>query len=340
MQLFYTFILLCFFVKTAAQDIQICNWQDDKKSAVVLTFDDWLPGHEKIVVPMLVQRQIPATFFVTTQTTKWNKNAFKIMQLAQDNGSEIANHTLTHPDLTAIDFKLAKKEINDARKLIMDSVPGAECLTFAYPMGTKNPELIAEIAKTHIAARAVSQFSESAINYNFAPAPTDYYKINTVRVWRIVTPQKIASWLDYSISGGGMLTFMLHSIYNDTIPQGWDAMHESFLSEVLDTLKAKQNQIWVTTFAKAVKYHQEKNASKIELISNNSKGFEFKLTCPLDGTIYHQTLTLRFKKEPNISLLIEQNGKLIPFKTISDGNWVLVNVVPSTEKIVVSYLTK
>ena len=336
MQLFYTFILLAIFFRVDAQDIQICNWQDDKKSAVVLTFDDWLPGHEKIVVPLLIKRQIPATFFVTTQAATWNKNAFKTMRLAQANGSEIANHTLTHPDLTAIDFKLAKKEINDARKLIMDSVPGAECLTFAYPMGTKNPELITEISKTHIAARAVSQFSESGINYNFAPSPIDYYKINTVRVWRIVTSQKIASWLDYSISGGGMVTFMMHSIYNDTIAQGWDAIHESFLSEILDTLQAKEKQIWVTTFANAVKYHQEKSASKIEVISNTSSALEFKLTCPLDSKIYNQPLTLKLEKTAKISK-ITQNGKSIPFKVTADGKWILFDVVPSQKTVLANH---
>jgi len=132
-----------------------------------MTFDDWLEGQEEIIVPELIKRKLPATMFVTVQVGNWRKTAFPVMRLAHANGIEIANHTITHPSLTDIPFAKAKIEIDSARKVIMDSVPGAQCLTFAYPMGTKNPEVIRWIEREHIAARAVNAADEKGIKYDF-----------------------------------------------------------------------------------------------------------------------------------------------------------------------------
>jgi len=50
----------------------ICNWDNDKKAAIVLTFDDWSPGHYPIVVPELKSRNLNATFFVMNTTASYS----------------------------------------------------------------------------------------------------------------------------------------------------------------------------------------------------------------------------------------------------------------------------
>ncbi len=316
----------------AAQDLEITNWLDNKQCAVVMTFDDWLEGHEKIVVSALIEKKLSATFFVTLQGAQWKRNFFDQMRLAQENGSEIANHTITHPSLTAVSLEKAKVEIDSARKIIMDSVPGAECLTFAYPMGTWNPDIIDLLKREHIGARGVNQFNENGIHYDFASDSVDYFRISTVRVWHIVTLDKIAQWVDYAAKGGGMLTFMMHSVYNDNIAKGWDAMPEEFLTGMLDTLKSRQNKAWVTTFANAIKYHREKKASEIEFLGEKKGVKSYRLISTLNSEIYNQPLTLKMQK-PTGAFVIHQGKKKMDYTISEDGLWIFFNVVPGNKEI-------
>ncbi|MCX6181102.1 MAG: polysaccharide deacetylase family protein [Bacteroidetes bacterium] len=331
----FLFLLLSVSTNLLFGQIEVTNWYDDKKCAVVMTFDDWLEGHEKIVVPAIVKRKLPATFFVSVQGAKWRRDFFDQMRVAQANGSEIANHTITHPSLPSISLEKAKAEIDDARKIIMDSVPGAECLTFAYPMGTKSNEVIDMVKKEHIAARTVNPFNENNISYDFVLDSLDYYRISTVRVWHIVTLEKIVQWLDYAEAGGGMLTFMMHSVYNDKIEKGWDAMPEEFLTGMLDTLKSREDSIWITALASAVKYHQEKKACTIKILKEEKSKMEFILESPLDPLIYNQKLTIKMRN-PDCHMEIRQDGLKVDFTFSANGEWVYANVLPG-KKIKVKY---
>ena len=310
----------------AAQEVVIANWYDDKAGAVVMTFDDWLEGHEKIVVPELIKRKLPATFFVAIQNTKLRRTSYEVMREAQAAGSEIANHTMTHPSLPALSLEAAKIEIDEARQTIIDSVPGAQCLTFAYPMGTKNPEIIAMVQRQHIGARSVALVDERNISYDFASDSSDYFKIGTVRVWHIVTLEKIAQWLDYTVKGGGLLTFMVHSVYNENVEKGWDAMPQEYLCAMMDTLKSRKDILWVCTFAAAVKYHQEKMQTEVKLLKERKGVCTFSLQSPLDASIYNQELTLKIQKTVGITK-IKQGFRNVDFRYSEDGKWILFNVL-------------
>jgi len=249
-----------------SQDLTICNWKGGKKAAVVLTFDDWLEGHEKIAVPMLIEKHVPATFFITLNNVSRTKENIAVLNKAQSKGLEITNHTVSHPDLTSIPIAKAKEEIETTRDFILDSVSGGKSLTFAYPMGTKNIEVIDHLKKNHIGARGVSAANEGALKYDFVVTEDDYYRIKTLRVWRILSQSKVGKWMSYVKKEGGLLTFMIHSVYNDTVSKGWDAMPEEFLSNMLDTLNSHKKDIWICTFEDAIQYHREKANARIEVL--------------------------------------------------------------------------
>ncbi len=331
-----TLLFLLFYSVSFTQDIQITNWYNNKKCAVVMTFDDWLEGQEKIIVPELIKRKLTATMFVTVQVANWRKTAFPVMRLAHANGIEIANHTITHPSLTNIPFEKVKIEIDSARKVIMDSVPGAQCLTFAYPMGTKNPEVIRWIEREHIAARSVSAADEKFINYNFDLDSADYFKIPTARIWNIITLEKVSKWLTYAENGGGLLTFMMHSVYNNEIEKGWDAMPEDYMLAMMDTLKSREDSIWVTTLESAVKYHKEKKASSVKILKDKKGKMEISIECPLDSKIFNHELTVKMKKKAK-NMIVARDITNIKFTESVDGQWIYFNVLPGKEKLIVTY---
>ena len=96
-RLFLLLLLLTGFIQFVQAQVPggVCNWDNDKKAAIVLTFDDWSPGHSPIVVPELQSRGLNATFFVmnTTASYSWPQ-----IIAAAGNGNEIGNHTKTHPN--------------------------------------------------------------------------------------------------------------------------------------------------------------------------------------------------------------------------------------------------
>lgn len=316
-----------------AQDLSICNWKSDRKAAVVLTFDDWLKGHGDIVVPMLIKKNIPATFFITLNNV--HRNGVKQLNLAQSSDVEIANHTVTHPDLTAIPFKKAKTEIKTTRNFILDSVANGRSLTFAYPLGTKNPEIINYLKRHHIGARGVSSANEDDIKYDFVVTEDDYYRIKTVRVWRILSSSKVGEWLGYAKKGGGLLTFMIHSIYNDSIKKGWDGMPEQFLSKMLDTLNSHKKDLWICTFEDAIQYHKEKANATIKILSQSKNKLSFSVRHFLDEKKYDQDLTVKIKLNGREVMSVYQAGRNLNF--VSDIKDLLVDVAPFGQKVIVKF---
>jgi len=328
-------ISLFFSFNSIGQDVSICNWKSDKKAAVVLTFDDWLDCHEKLVVPMLVDKSIPATFFITLNNVKQKAAGDSILKFAQENGLEIANHTISHPDLTSIKFKEAAREIFTTREFIRSHIPGAKSLTFAYPMGTKNPEIINYVKKNHIGARGVSSASEGDIKYDFVISPDDYYRIKTVRVWRVLSRNKMGKWIDFAKEGGGLLTFMIHSVYNDSIPKGWDAMPDKFLNDVCDTLLSHKDEVWLTTFEDAIQYHKEKSSTLLKIHSQKELKVVFSLTCTLDKNKFDEKLTIKINLKGRTVKSIFQ-GKENISHTI-DGNYMLFDINPFGKKVTVKF---
>lgn len=298
--LLYTQITVSLLNVLLAQNLSIANWYNNKQSAVVLSFDDWLPSHANIVVNALQKRDLKATFFVTIQNTKYQPEAFNVMRTAFKNGCEIANHTVTHPDLTSISLQKAQKEILEARKILMDSIPGNPCLSFSFPMGSKNNELIEFIKNYHINARGINSPNENNLHYNFIKQANDYYKIETVRIWRISTTQKISNWVRYAQKGGGLVTFMIHSVVNENNPPGWDPIPQNFLNQLLDTIKSHEKNSWITTLGNATQYHQQKNNTELVLLKNNSKLSVYNVIHNLNTRLFNHDLTLLIDKNKEI----------------------------------------
>ncbi len=109
-----------------------------------LTFDDgWRDGLDR-VAPILADLGVRATFYVNPG--RWGgqhpdvaggsgrlldePEAAELHRL----GMELGSHSLTHPDLRALDDDALRHEIQ-ASKAAIEAVTGRACLTFAYPFG-------------------------------------------------------------------------------------------------------------------------------------------------------------------------------------------------------------
>ena len=71
-------------------------WQDQKKCAVCLTYDDGIDIDLDNVIPVLDSLGLKATFYVPGNSTSLNKRMDEWRAVAKE-GHELGNHTLFHP---------------------------------------------------------------------------------------------------------------------------------------------------------------------------------------------------------------------------------------------------
>lgn len=322
-------------------EYSISNWLDDKRAAVVLTFDDWSPGHPAIVIPELKKRKINATFFITNVlgTPNWD-----IVRNAYHDGNEIANHTKTHPDLTKIPGDQKKNEIRDSKNYFAEKLNGGNVLTFAYPFGRYDQVVIDSVRNSdHIASRGV-QPSSGNYTYNFASNDNDYYRILTYPMDSNISISQFSKQLSNIIEGGGLLTYLYHSIYSNTVTDNsYAQIHQDNLGRQLDTLLSKNKEIWLCTFAQAIQYHKEKKTAVLREVSKpfvNGNTWKVNLSDQLPDNLYFQALTVNVKLPDNVDkiLSIYQNDKELNFN-ISSG-YVMFNAIPDGGEIVINISSK
>ena len=99
---------------------------------IAMTFDDGPhPQNTPRLLDMLRERNIKATFYVVGRNAKQYP---AITRRIVAEGHEIANHTLTHPNLSKMSDSAVRKELNAARDSII-SICGVKPRTMRPPYG-------------------------------------------------------------------------------------------------------------------------------------------------------------------------------------------------------------
>lgn len=121
-----------------------------KRRQVALTFDDgpdarWTPA----ILDILARHHAPATFFVTGANAMGEPELLRRI-IAQ--GSELGNHSTTHPDLDRLPEAAVRLEIN-ATQRIVESHTGRSMRLFRAPyLGDADPGTAAELHAARVAA--------------------------------------------------------------------------------------------------------------------------------------------------------------------------------------------
>jgi len=132
------------------------NTIPSKKNLISITFDDGLSSILKNALPELKKREIPTTIFIPAANIdnypKWKQKGQEIyyedrilnrdeIRKLSDQGIEIGSHTLHHTDLRNVHSEVAKEELH-LSKLILEEITGKEVVSFSFPYGSYNDELI------------------------------------------------------------------------------------------------------------------------------------------------------------------------------------------------------
>ena len=133
---------------------------------VILSFDDGWVSQFTDAFPILQKYHFRATFFIFTNPIgehgfmTWDE-----IRALSDSGMVIGSHSRSHPFLAKITYAPALwDEIANSKKII-ESHTGATTNEFAYPFGSYNRAVIADVVKAgYKAARIFSTASTSPIH--------------------------------------------------------------------------------------------------------------------------------------------------------------------------------
>lgn len=124
----------------------------NSRPTLAITFDDGYAENCEFALPLLVERRIPATYFVTTDHTFNQKpfghdldrgcplptNMVKSLVDLDRAGIEIGAHTRTHPDLGSITDERTLVDEVVTSTFELEAVLGRKIRYFAFPFGQTN----------------------------------------------------------------------------------------------------------------------------------------------------------------------------------------------------------
>lgn len=111
------------------------------KLHIAITFDDGYADNLHIAAPLLVERGIPFTVFVTSDFVRSQMDSFlspnELKQLSQLPGVTIGAHSRSHCNLTQCSNESLRAELEDSKHYLEDLI-GMSVTCLAYPYGATN----------------------------------------------------------------------------------------------------------------------------------------------------------------------------------------------------------
>jgi sialate O-acetylesterase len=233
---------------TATQQNREAPW-NNKRSAVVLTYDDGLNVHLSNAVPALDSVGFKGTFYLSdysgelqAQIPKW--------KVAASNGHELANHTVYHPceggrpgrefvkpeyDLTGYSVRRIVDEMRTMNALLK-AIDGKSQRTFAFPCSDT------KIGDTAYIDYAKSEFIAARVVRSEMPGmeKIDLYNLPSYMV-NGETGDKLIELVKKSIQEKRLLIFLFHGVGGEHgLNVSLDAHHQ-----LLQFLKRNEKDIWI-----------------------------------------------------------------------------------------------
>jgi peptidoglycan/xylan/chitin deacetylase (PgdA/CDA1 family) len=289
----------------------VCTWEDNKKAACSLAFDDTQMTHYTVAAPELEARGFRGTFnLVTGWISDWAP-----WQSLFDRGHEIANHTRSHLNLSILTPEEVEYEISKGKADILENLQGVQQVpSFTYPYGSSSPCSKSLAAKYHMNARG---------SWGINPAaPEDFMLIKGSGYYAPFSLESMNHNLDAALEIGGWYLPYFHMIGSDT---GYCPL-EIFRSH-LDYVKQHVDSVWVAPQGEVGRYIRERESFRYQIVGS-SEVFLYVQT-GLDPSTYNIPLTLRLVLKPGhpaIWMFLDQKKLLAP----QGLDTLQIDVIPET----------
>jgi peptidoglycan/xylan/chitin deacetylase (PgdA/CDA1 family) len=180
---------------------------------VSLTFDDGLLSTYTNGLPLLKKYGLASTEYIVSGKigTDSHMTVDQIRQF-QNEGSEIASHTVDHPDLTTLSSSQVNTELSQSQTTLRQLFGSNAATDFASPYGQYNYSVIAAIKQYYSSHRSVDAGFNSKDTF-------DPYDILVQNVNSDTTPAEVAGWVNHAIATKTWLVLVYHGV-EDQVPAG------------------------------------------------------------------------------------------------------------------------
>lgn len=252
--IFTASFLLTFLISCAQNNTP---WKN-KRSAVVLSYDDALNVHLDKVIPALDSFNFKGTFYIIGSSAAFTKR-IPAWRKAAAAGHELGNHTLFHPcfgkrpgrewvpaeyDLNSYTLKRYREEIITTNALL-EATDGKKQRTLGCPCGDTrlgDSSIIQAVKKEFIAAR------------DGTPDANEANAFGNVNIqWMGPVDNTGAQMIDAvkkAIESRALLIFVFHGVGGEHALNVSQEAH----SELLRFLKQHDNEVWVAPFIDVAAY--------------------------------------------------------------------------------------
>jgi peptidoglycan/xylan/chitin deacetylase (PgdA/CDA1 family) len=144
------------------------------RKPVVLSFDDGYLSHYTHARPVLRKLGWPGVLFLTTKSIGPGGLTEHQIRSLMKAGWEIDSHTLTHPDLTALDDAALARELSGSRRELQRRF-GVDANFFAYPSGRYD-------ARVQAATKAAGYTAATTVDEGIASRRDNPFALQRTRV--------------------------------------------------------------------------------------------------------------------------------------------------------------
>ncbi len=117
------------------------------EKAVLISFDDGYADNYTYAYPILLEEQVPGTFFVVSGTVGHdNRMTADELREMQANGMKIGSHTVSHENLAEMGVQSINFEMRESRAAL-EKVLGKPVYALAYPEGKANDAVLVAVEK-------------------------------------------------------------------------------------------------------------------------------------------------------------------------------------------------
>jgi peptidoglycan/xylan/chitin deacetylase (PgdA/CDA1 family) len=146
----------------------------DKPLSLKIITTSWDDGHplDLKLAELLEKYDIPATFYIPIDNRKGEYiHPQQIKEIAQI--FDIGGHTYHHVDLTKVPLKEAEREIVEGKRRL-EEITGKEVLSFCYPCGRFNDEIINIVRRAGFIGARTTKSATRSIKDPFKMSTTAY----------------------------------------------------------------------------------------------------------------------------------------------------------------------